>query len=447
MSLIATDNISIVVGLGITGLSCVRYLLSKGHRVIVVDSRDNPPALDAFKAEYPDVPVCLGPFDAELLSSATQLFVSPGVAIAEPAIREAQSRGVRVTGDVDLFSQLVGAPVIAITGSNGKSTVTTLVAEMARQAGLNVAVGGNLGTPVLDLLDDSVELYVIELSSFQLETTHRLGASAATILNISEDHMDRYPNKLAYLQAKQNVFRGCRYVIVNEDDRLSEPLMVDGMEAIRFGLGKADIRKFSTVTEGEETYICFGFEKLINVAEVAIKGAHNISNALAALGLGSAAGIDMSAMLEALKQYKGLEHRCQWVRSLDGVDYINDSKGTNVGATVTAIESFGKSGRGKVVLIAGGEGKGADFSPLAEPLTKFGRNVVLFGRDAGKIELSLTDSVQSVKVNSLEEAVKEARKLAQAGDSVLMSPACASFDMFRNFEARGDAFIDAVNRL
>lgn len=447
MSLIATDNKSIVVGLGITGLSCVRYLKSKGHSVEVVDSRENPPGLDSCSAEFPNVQVHCGSFDVDLLSSAAQLIVSPGVAISEPAIKEAQRRGVRVTGDVDLFSQLANAPVIAITGSNGKSTVTTLVAEMAKQAGIKVAVGGNLGTPVLDLLDEDVELYVVELSSFQLETTQQLNALAATILNISEDHMDRYSSKLAYLQAKQKIFKGCRYVIVNEDDVLSQPLMVEGMKAIRFGVAKPDIQKFSTIKEGDKTFICHGFETLVNVDDVAIKGTHNISNALAALSLGHAAGFGMNAMVEALKQYTGLEHRCQWVRRLDGVDYINDSKGTNVGATVTAVASLGCASSGKVVLIAGGEGKGADFSVLREPVLAYARCVILFGRDADKIESDLGGVVSILKVNSLSEAVIEAKKTAQTGDTVLMSPACASFDMFRNFEERGDVFVTAVKQL
>ncbi|UZE95561.1 UDP-N-acetylmuramoyl-L-alanine--D-glutamate ligase [Alkalimarinus alittae] len=447
MSLIATDNRSIVVGLGITGLSCVRYLKSKGHQVVVVDSRENPPGIDACRYEFPDVHIECGAFNVELLASATQLIVSPGVSIAEPSIQEAKCRGVDVRGDVDIFRELVKAPIVAITGSNGKSTVTTLLAEMAKQAGINVAVGGNLGIPVLDLLDDSVELYVVELSSFQLETTQQLNALAATILNISEDHMDRYPNKLAYLQAKQKVFQGCRYVIVNEDDVLSEPLLAQGMEPVRFGVGKPDIRKFSTISEGDDCFICYGFESLINVNDVAIKGTHNISNALAALSLGHAAGIGMDAMLETLRHYTGLAHRCQWVRRIDGVDYINDSKGTNVGATVTAVESFGQTSAGKVVLIAGGEGKGADFSPLREVISAYGRVVILFGRDADKIKSDLADAAQVIRVNSLAEAVKEAQKIAQTGDTVLMSPACASFDMFRNFEARGDVFVNVVEQL
>lgn len=447
MSLIATDNKSIVVGLGITGLSCVRYLKSKGHSVEVVDSRANPPGLDCCRAEFPDVAVHCGAFDVELLSSANQLVVSPGVAISEPAIKEAQGRGVRVTGDVDLFSDVANAPIVAITGSNGKSTVTTLVAEMAKQAGVNVAVGGNLGTPVLDLLDEEAELYVVELSSFQLETTQQLNALAATILNISEDHMDRYSSKLAYLQAKQRVFQGCRYVIVNDDDLLSEPLMAESMKSIRFGVAKPDIQKFSTLKEGDETFICHGFEPLININDVAIKGTHNISNALAALSLGYAAGISMDAMLDALKQYSGLAHRCQWVRCVDGVDYINDSKGTNVGATLTALNSLGQSSIGKLLLIAGGEGKGADFSALREPVQAYGRQVILFGRDANKLASDLEGAVTVDKVASLDEAVKVAKKNAQPGDTVLMSPACASFDMFRNFEERGDVFIKAVEQL
>lgn len=447
MTIIATDRKSIVVGLGITGLSCVRYLLSQGDQVAVVDSRSSPPGLEACKREFPQVEVYCGEFDADLLSTATRLVISPGVSLEEPAISEAIQRGVRVTGDVDLFSQVADAPIVAITGSNGKSTVTTLLAEMAKQAGMKVAVGGNLGMPVLDLLNEDVELYVIELSSFQLETTQRLGAWAATILNVSEDHMDRYSSRLAYLQAKQRIFRGCRYVIVNDDDTLSEPLMVEGMEPIHFGIGKPNIRKFSTMKDGDSTFICYGFDKLLSIDDIQIKGLHNISNALAALSLGTAAGINMDSMLATLKLYPGLQHRCQWVRSVNGVEYINDSKGTNVGATAAAIESFGLSGNGKIVLIAGGEGKGADFAPLAKVMAEFGRSAILFGRDADQIATALQGAVDIQRVGSLSEAVTAAQQQAQSGDTVLMSPACASFDMFRNFEERGDVFIAAVQQL
>jgi len=447
VTLIATDNKSIVVGLGITGLSCVRYLLAQGKHVTVVDSRNTPPGMAECKAEFPQVEIHCGEFDAALLCSATQLVVSPGVSVMEPAIKEARRRGVKITGDVDLFSHAANAPIIAITGSNGKSTVTTLLAEMAEQSGMNIAVGGNLGIPVLDLLGSDIELYIIELSSFQLETTQRIGAWAATVLNISEDHMDRYPSKLTYLQAKQKIFRGCRYVIVNDDDILSEPLMVEGMEPIHFGIGKPNLRKFSTTNDGAEIKICFGFDTLISTSEIKIKGVHNISNALAALALGTAAGIDMNSMLATLKTYSGLKHRCEWVRSVDGVNYINDSKGTNVGATATAIESFGLSGNGKVILIAGGEGKGADFTPLTSVLSNFARSAILFGRDAEKIESDLNNIVDIKRASTLEEAVSVAKSLAEPGDTVLMSPACASFDMFSNFEKRGDAFIDVVGGL
>ena len=447
MTLIATDSKCIVVGLGITGLSCVRYLLAQGKYVTVVDSRSTPPGMAECKAEFPQVDIHCGEFDVELLCSATQLVVSPGVSIMEPAIKEAQRRGVKITGDVDLFSHAANAPVIAITGSNGKSTVTTLLAEMAEQSGMSIAVGGNLGTPALDLLGPNIELYIVELSSFQLETTQHLGAWAASVLNISEDHMDRYTSKLAYLQAKQKIFRGCRYVIVNDDDILSAPLMVEGMESIHFGIGKPNLKKFSTMNEGAESKICYGFDTLINTSEIKIKGVHNISNALAALALGTAAGIDMSSMLTTLKTYSGLKHRCEWVRSVDGVDYINDSKGTNVGATATAIESFGLSGNGKVILIAGGESKGADFTCLTPVLSDFARGAVLFGQDAQKIESDLNNVIDIKRANTLEDAVSAAKSLAKPGDTVLMSPACASFDMFSNFEKRGDAFIDVVEGL
>lgn len=447
MTLIATDSKCIVVGLGITGLSCVRYLLAQGKHVTVVDSRSTPPGMAECNAEFPQVDVHCGEFDVELLCCAAQLVVSPGVSVMEPAIQEAQRRGVRITGDIDLFSHVAKAPIIAITGSNGKSTVTTLLAEMAEQSGMSIAVGGNLGIPALDLLDTNVELYILELSSFQLETTQHLGALAATVLNISEDHMDRYPSKLAYLQAKQRIFRACRFVIINDDDILSTPLMAEGMAPIHFGIDKPNLKKFSMFKEGAESNICYGFDPLISTSDIKIKGLHNISNVLAALALGTAANIDINAMLVTLKTYAGLKHRCEWVRNIDGVDYINDSKGTNVGATATAIESFGLSGNGKVILIAGGESKGADFTPLTPVLSDFARSVILFGQDAPKIEADLSGVLDVRRASTLEDAVSVAKSLAGPGDTVLMSPACASFDMFSNFEERGDVFIDVVRGL
>jgi UDP-N-acetylmuramoylalanine--D-glutamate ligase len=373
--------------------------------------------------------------------------LSPGIALTTPEIKAARDEGVLIRGDIDLFTEVAAAPVIAITGSNGKSTVTTLVGEMAKCAGVNVGVGGNIGVPALDLLSEDRELYVLELSSFQLETTRALNATSVVLLNLSEDHMDRYASKMAYLQAKQRIFFGAKNVIVNDDDILSSPLVNTQMRLLRFGLSNPDVQKCSILTEAGERYLCKDFEALLNVKELQVRGEHNISNCLAALALGYSIGLPVSAMLQAIKQFKGLAHRCEFVRTVDQVDYVNDSKGTNPGAVVTALNGLGKNIQGKIVLIAGGDAKGADLSTLLEPVRRFTKAVVLIGRDAEKFEQILTGNVPLYHAKTMADAVQSAKKLASSGDIVLLSPACASFDMFKNFEHRGAVFIEEVGRL
>ena len=439
MKAIVTDKNVVIVGLGVTGLSCVHYLKALGHNLTVMDSRDEPPGFDELKAKYPNIECIFGGFDRERLLAADEIILSPGIAMANEDIQAAIASGVPVKGDVALFSEAAKAPIIAITGSNGKSTVTTLVGDMAECAGLNVGVGGNLGIPALDLLEQDRQLYVLELSSFQLETTENLNAHCAVILNITEDHMDRYPEKMAYLQAKQRVFRGAKYVAINDDEVLSQPLMSTTMKAIHFGL-QADLNKYSIIERAEKQYLAKGFDALLAVNELKVSGEHNQSNVLAAMALASSVGIPTQAMLDALKSFKGLPHRCQHVRTLDDVDYINDSKGTNPGAVVTAISSLGKNATGKVILIAGGESKGADFSPMRRALSEYCKLVILFGRDAEEIGKITTPLVESVTVDSFEQSVKFAYESAEPGDVVLLSPGCASFDMFKNYQQRGEAF-------
>ncbi|MEC7433112.1 MAG: UDP-N-acetylmuramoyl-L-alanine--D-glutamate ligase, partial [Pseudomonadota bacterium] len=410
------------------------------------DSRLQPPGLDELKAGWPDVPIYLGEFDEELFAGFNELIVSPGISIAEPAIAGAAARGARIRGDIDLFADAADAPIIAITGSNGKTTVTTLVGEMARAAGRNVQVGGNIGTPALDLLDQGADLYVLELSSFQLETTEELGALAATVLNVSDDHMDRYPDKMAYFQAKQRIYRGCKNAIVNLDDALSTPMARDTLRFLCFGFNRVNPETFSTRDDDQGTWITWGLDNLLLASELQLMGRHNISNVMAALALGHAAGLAMEPMLEVARSFRGLPHRCEFVRNLNGVDYINDSKGTNVGATVAAIESLVPDS-GKVILIAGGDGKGADFQPLAEPVAACCRALVLIGRDAGKISEAVGVSVPQYRATSLQEAVSLARQAAEPGDRVLLSPACASFDMFRDYNDRGEQFRALVEGL
>ncbi|WP_336367258.1 UDP-N-acetylmuramoyl-L-alanine--D-glutamate ligase [Marinobacter sp. C2H3] len=448
MSVIASDRRTLVVGLGKTGLSCVRFLQAQGRSVAVADSRAEPPGLDTLRAEYPDVPVLLGPFQPERFTAYSELVVSPGIAISEPAIAAAAENGARIRGDIDLFAEVAEAPIVAITGSNGKTTVTTLVGEMARAAGRRVEVGGNIGTPALDLLGRGADLYVLELSSFQLETTTDLGALAATILNISDDHMDRYPNKMAYYQAKQRIYQGARHAIVNLDDALSTPMARDTLRFICYGFHRVNPETFSTRDDDEGTWITWGLDNLLLTRELGLIGHHNVSNVMAALALGKAAGLPMPVMLDVARRFRGLPHRCEFIRTLDGVEYINDSKGTNVGATVSAIESLAPaSGDGKVVLIAGGEGKGADFAPLEAPLSLHGRAAVLIGRDAPLLASAIGHAVPVVNASSLDDALAQARRLAQPGDRVLLSPACASFDMFRDYEDRGDQFRQRVEAL
>ncbi|MFO7992648.1 MAG: UDP-N-acetylmuramoyl-L-alanine--D-glutamate ligase [Marinobacter sp.] len=446
MGVIVSDRRTLVVGLGKTGLSCVRYLCEKGRDVAVADSRLTPPGLGELESGWPELPVYLGDFDPEVFAGFNELVVSPGISVAEPAIRHAAEKGAAIRGDIDLFAEAADAPVVAITGSNGKTTVTTLVGEMAKAAGRQVEVGGNIGTPALDLLGRGADLYVLELSSFQLETTRELNALAATVLNVSDDHMDRYPTKMEYFQAKQRIFNGCRNAVVNLDDALSTPMARDNLRFLCFGFNRINPETFSTRDDDEGTWITFGFDNLLLADELGLMGRHNISNVMAALALGHAAGLPMEVMLETAKQFRGLPHRCEFIRRVGDVDYINDSKGTNVGATVAAIQSLAPV-NGKVVLVAGGEGKGADFSLLAEPVAAHCRAAVLIGTDAGLIASALGPRVDVVNASTMEDAVRKAASLAEPGDRVLLSPACASFDMFRDYNDRGDSFRKQVEGL
>lgn len=454
MAVIATDKRRVIVGLGVTGLSCARFFAKHGIPFAMADSRENPPGLAAFQREFADVSLHLGAFSTELFGAADELIVSPGVALEEPVIAAAIKNGVSVCGDIDLFVREARAPIVAITGSNGKSTVTTLVGEMAQAAQRNVGVGGNLGTAALDLLGPARDLYVLELSSFQLERAQPLHAEVATVLNVSPDHMDRYPSVLAYHQAKHRVYRGCTQIVINRADPLSQPLVPADVAQWSFGLDAPDFNAFGVREVNGERYLAFERELLLPVRELKIAGDHNIANALAALALGHAVKLPMVAMLQALREFTGLAHRCQLIAQKNDVAFYDDSKGTNVGATVAAIEGLCAGRDGKVVLIAGGVGKGAEFDGLKPSVSKFCRAVVLIGEAAPAIEAVLKNVVPPFGNNTLpigyardmQEAVNKAAQFAQSGDSVLLSPACASFDMFENYAHRGDAFIAAVKQ-
>ncbi|HEY0634923.1 MAG TPA: UDP-N-acetylmuramoyl-L-alanine--D-glutamate ligase [Gammaproteobacteria bacterium] len=443
MQQMANKGYTVVVGLGKTGLSCARFLAAHGIPFVIADSRQTPPGVDEMRSHFPDVAIHLGPFDAALLRDAAQIVLSPGVAPQEPVIASAQQAGVPVLGDIELFARHVNAPVVAITGSNGKSTVTTLVGEMAKAAGIKVRVGGNLGTPALDLLDGTApDLYVLELSSFQLEVTESLNARAATVLNISEDHLDRHGTVEEYAAIKQRVFRGDGVMVLNRDDAAVAAMAEASRRVVYFslepGAGNDD---YGLQQQDGETWIAKGAQRLIATKEIRIAGRHNWANAMASLALGEAVGLPMPAMTEVLRKFPGLPHRCQWIAEQNGVNWYEDSKGTNVGATLAALA--GMPGN-KVVLIAGGQGKGQDFAPLRPVVSERARAVVLIGEDAPLIAKALAMSVPLLTATSMDEAVERAAEVALPGDAVLLSPACASFDMFTNYVARGEAFTATV---
>lgn len=437
----------LVVGLGDTGLSALRWLAHQGARLSVADSRKSPPNLEMVKTEFPALQVFTGAFTAVILSGIDLIVLSPGVSLSEPVIKVATARGVSVVGDVELFAQYrnKNAKVIAITGANGKTTVTTLVGEICRAAGLKTIVAGNIGLPVLDALMMEVpDVYVLELSSFQLETTDTLYLDAATMLNLSEDHMDRYESLSDYAIAKARIFYHAKLQVLNRDDAWSMLMARPKLVQVTFGLNEPDEGEYGLRQINGETWLSFGDKELINIRDLKLSGLHNAANALAAVALCRGIGIDFPPIIQTLYNFKGLPHRVEWIANIDDVDYYDDSKGTNVGATCAALSGLPQ----KVVLIAGGDGKGQDFSPLKEAVNNNARAVVLIGRDATLIEEVLNETnIPLYRVSSLPEAVNVSRKLAQAGDAVLLSPACASFDMFKNYIHRAEVFVSAVHEL
>ncbi|MEX1196664.1 MAG: UDP-N-acetylmuramoyl-L-alanine--D-glutamate ligase [Pseudohongiellaceae bacterium] len=444
---------TLIVGLGRTGLSCARYFRSRGRPFRIMDSRFSPPALAEFRRAFPDVEPVLGGFSRKEILSAGEIVLSPGISLATPEIAEAVQLGIPVIGDIDIFSRAVSEPVAAVTGSNGKSTVVTLLGEMAREAGLKVGVGGNLdgraSMPALDLLRTGVhDLYVLELSSFQLETTQQLNARAAVVLNVSEDHLDRYESMQQYRAAKLRIFNGCQYRVVNLDDPLAQPDTLPDDRVLRYGLSAPERDgDFGVVSHEGQRWLVQGRRRLVAVSELRLVGEHNLSNVLAALAMGTAVGLSEPSMVEAVRQFRGLPHRCQWVGEYKGVAWFNDSKGTNVAAAMNAISSVANSIPGQVILIAGGVSKGADFRIMVPVLRGHVGTVVLIGQDAGQLEEAFSDVADIQRAASLDEAVSMAAAIASPGDAVLLSPACASFDMFQDFAHRGRVFTAAVEAL
>lgn len=445
------DKKVLVLGLGETGLSALRWLLQKGAILSVADSRDQPPNIDALALSMPQVTIHTGAFNANVLLKAEVIVISPGVALSEPALQAAIEAGIPVVGDVELFAQYRSktAKVIAITGSNGKTTVTSLVGEICKTAGLNSIVAGNIGLPVLDTLSmETPDVYVLELSSFQLETTSSLDSCAATVLNVTEDHMDRYATIADYAAAKARILKHAKVAVLNRDDPTTLAMRTENI--VTFGLSPAPkISDFGLVVDAGETYLASGQRKLTKASALLIAGQHNVANALAAAALCTAAGVARFDISAALRTFKGLPHRVEHVATIDEVDFYDDSKGTNVGATCAAILGMRKHHQAqKVVLIAGGDGKGQDFSPLLPALQANGRAVVLIGRDANLIEAAIAEShLPRYRAHDLPEAVTIAKKIAQTGDAVLLSPACASFDMFKNYVHRAEVFVAAVKQL
>jgi UDP-N-acetylmuramoylalanine--D-glutamate ligase len=435
---------AVIVGMGRTGLSVARHLQRCGYGIAITDSRESPPELAGVQALGSSVVTRTGGFDARLLERADIVVTSPGVPLDDPFFSQARARGLDIVGDIELFARAADAPVVGITGTNGKSTVTTLLGRMAERAGVRVRVGGNLGQPALDLLDRGpTDLYVLELSSFQLDTTHSLKLKTAVVLNVSPDHLDRYATLRHYADSKARIYAGCETAVVNADEPEVVRMPRAGQRVIGFGLqNPAD---FSLITpQGEKAaWLARRGSPLLPQSALKISGRHNAANALATLALGDALRLPLQPMLDELREFTGLPHRAQWVGERKGVRYINDSKGTNIGATLAAVAGFNEP----LVLIAGGDGKGQDFTPLAAAFRGKVRTAVLLGRDAGLIETALQGVCHTVRVNGMEEAVKSAARFATPGDTVLLSPACSSLDMFRDYAQRGAAFAAAVQEL
>ena len=446
--LIQRGGLKVVAGLGISGVAAVNFLHEHGYRVAVTDSRKTPPGHDQIPS---DVQTSFGQLDQELLLQAEEIVISPGLDPQLPEIQAAIAQGIAVVSEIQILRRFTDKPIMAITGSNAKSTVTTLIGLMAKDAGKKVAVGGNLGRPALDLTKDDPELYILELSSFQLETTSNLHAEVAVILNMSEDHLDRHGDMMGYHTAKHRIFQGVKKVVYNRDDSLTRPLVPDATPMQSFGLNAPDMNQYGILKENDGTmWLARGRERILKSSEMYIQGTHNVANALACLALGEAIGLPLASMLETLKTFKGLEHRCEFVKEVQGVRYYNDSKGTNIGATLAAIDGLGAAiepQQGKIAIILGGQGKGQDFTALRDALSKYAKLAVLIGEDRAVIEQAIAGTTTLLHAASLQEAVELCQQHTQAHDVVLLSPACASFDMFKGYSERGHQFVECVNTL
>ena len=452
-------GLQVVVGLGQSGLSAARYLAEQGYQVAVTDSQSKPVLAEQLPAAV--VIRQFGAIDAELLLQAARIIISPGIALTTAAVAGAREAGIAVVSDIQLFCDACTVPIVAITGSNAKSTVTSLVGQMAEDAGIDVGVGGNIGIPALSLLaNPNMQLAVLELSSFQLETVTNLSAQVATVLNMSADHLDRHGDMLGYHQAKHRIFQGAKSVVINREDALTRPLVADNLPRISTSIHAPDKGQYGLITEPDgQIYLARGTDKLLSADKLIIKGRHNLLNAQAALALGELAGIPLESMLSTLQQFAGLEHRCQYVATVAGIDYFNDSKGTNIGSTIAAIEGLGAvyaPKDGKLLLILGGQGKAQQFGELSPFINKYVSQVVCIGEDSALIEQDLraatfSDEVRLHQCQTLDNAFITIEQLTDSSlsqvQAVLLSPACASFDQFSGYAARGEYFTQLVRAL
>lgn len=435
-----------IVGLGLTGYACARYLAEQRVAFRVVDSREEPSLKQQFAKEFPQITLECGAFKTEQFAANDRLFLSPGIARTTPAVAWAIKQGAEISSDIELFLQATKQPVIAITGSNGKTTVVSMLAHVLNAQGIKTIAAGNIGVPVLDLLTDkqTADCYVLELSSFQLENLEQPSVKVASLLNVSDDHMDRYDSVTSYIAAKQRVYQGAEIAVYNRNE--VETMPKNAVEkSISFGLDEAQGNNFGLLTLDGKVYLAQGNQALLACDQLSVVGQHNWLNALAVLAMCEAMKLDIQSVLPSLASFKGLPHRCQWIGNIEGVDFYNDSKATNTGSVIAAIKGL-QSANKNLVLIAGGVDKDSDFTELSLWVEKAVKHVVLIGQDANKIAAVLPESIVTY-VNSMEEAVQTAFQQASAGDKVLLAPACASFDMFKNYQHRGEVFEQAVKAL
>lgn len=439
----------VVLGAGLTGLSCVRYLAKNGLTCSVNDSRDNAVNIDAFKQEFPHTSLTLGGWDKTLIASADVLLVSPGIDTSVADIAKQIRKNCIVAGDVELYCQNNNTAILAVTGSNGKSTVVSLLAFLGQKLGKKVELGGNIGVPVLEQSQKSLDCLILELSSFQLETLRSMKAIAATVLNVSDDHLDRHKTLENYAAIKRGIYQQCQTAVTNRDD-INTQHVGKAQQSLSFGSDVALEGHFGMSVIDGQRQLMFGSMPLISVNQLPIAGLHNALNCLAVLALGHSAGWPLDQMLAHLVEFKGLAHRCQLISTYKNVQWINDSKATNVGATLAAIEGLAAmmSVDNNLYVIAGGDGKGADFSPLINVFSKDVSHVFTLGKDGDEVA-AVADKAQikNSKVTRIEQAINILGNIVKPGDVVLLSPACASIDMFKNFAERGEVFVNAVNKL